>query len=562
MRSYSSLRSSATPGSLLLLSVIAILAISIGLSYHAWSTARSHQQSVEGALRDYASMAAWEFSSIARENLREFWGEIFDDVTRDWRGDGDLPSLGNLADDLRRVNRWFDCECPGIRNPQAIFRLDLRDSTITTHTASVPADVLRRLADTLTIHRQRYGRERTGLVVMPEGSISESPVLITYATAYGRGRRGEALGLFGLMTDPNAYSELLSEWFSDHELLPPSVTGGQPNDSLLDLSVGFPGSSTTALSPLLHRSEYAASDTMSVMYGNMIVEATVKPDVADRLIIGGLPQSRLPLILTLLLVTILMGTTALYQLRRERQLARLRDDFVSGVSHELRTPLAQVRMFAELWKAGKLRTEAERSRSLGIINREARRLTHLVENILQFSRSRRATADITPEPLDVQNTVTEVIEAFRPLADVRGVSLKAQTETGLVVRADRDAIKQILLNLLDNAVKYGPEGQTVTISAGRVDGTVRLWVDDQGPGVPIGERHLVWEPYRRLERDVTGGATGTGIGLAVVAELVASHDGAAWVEESEQGGASFVVELPGATVSESPTAGPPAELSA
>lgn len=491
-------------------------------------------------------MAAWEFESIARENLRQFWMDAFDGVTRDWRGYGEMPSPGVLADDVRRVTRRLDCECPSIRNPLAVFRVDLRDSTITTHGANLPADILSRLVDTLTTHRLRYDRERAGMVMMPEGSVSVSPVLITYSTAYGRGRSREALGLFGLMTDPDAYSDLLSEWFLEHELLPPSVTGGQPNDSLLDLAVRFPGGSTVPLTDLPGGSEFAASDTMDAQYGNMIVEASIKPDVAERLIIGGLPRSRLPIILTLLLITILMGTTALYQLRRERQLARLRDDFVSGVSHELRTPLAQVRMFAELWEAGKLRTEADRSRSIGIINREARRLTHLVENILQFSRSRRATADIKAEPLDMQDTVTEVIEAFRPLADARGVSINATIEAGLVVRADRDAIKQILLNLLDNAVKYGPEGQIVTIDASRIGATLRLAVDDQGPGIPHSERHLVWEPYRRLQRDKKSAATGTGIGLAVVAELAALHDGVAWVESTAQGGASFVVELPGA----------------
>ncbi len=547
MPSLSGLRRGATPGSLLLLSVIAILAISLGLGVHAWSTARSHQQSVEHTLRDYAGMAAWEFASIARENLREFWEDSFDDVTRDWRGYGELPSPDVLADDVRRVAGWYECECPSFQNPIAVFRVDLRDSTITTHTASLSADILSRLVDTLTTHRQRHDRERAGLVFMPEGSVCESSVLITYSTAYGRGRRGEALGLFGLMTDPDAYSELLSNWFSEHVLLPPSVTGGQPNDSLLDLSVRFPGSGAVTLSHLPGGSEFAASETMDFQFGNMIVEAAIKPGVAEQLIIGGLPRSRLPLILTMLVITMLMGTTALYQLRRERQLARLRDDFVSGVSHELRTPLAQVRMFAELWEAGKLRTEAERSRSVAIINREARRLTHLVENILQFSRSRRATADIKAEPLDVQSTVNEVVEAFRPLADARCVSLEATVETGLIVRADRDAFKQILLNLLDNAVKYGPDGQIVTIDASRKGTTLHLSVDDQGPGIPHSERHRVWEPYRRLERDGTNAATGTGIGLAVVAELAALHDGAAWVEDAASEGARFVVELPGAT---------------
>ncbi len=543
----SRIRRRASPGSLLLLSVIAILAISVGLSYHAWSAARSHQQSVEHTLRDYASMAVWGFTSVARDNLHEFWREAFDDVTWDWRGYGDLPSPGILADEARRVTRRLECDCPGIRNPLAVFRVNLRDSTIVSNAESMAPEILSRVADTLTTHWQRYDDERTGLVMMPAGAIAESPVLITYSTAYGRGRRGEARALYGFLTDPGAYSELLTHWFSGHELLPPSVTGGQPNDSLLELSVHIPGGSTLFGTELSNASAYGASDTMAVKFGGMIVESAIRPEVANQLIIGGLPRSRLPLVLTLLVITIGMGATALYQLRREHQLTRLRDDFVSSVSHELRTPLAQVRMFAELWEAGKLMTEAKRNRSVSIINREALRLTHLVENILQFSRTGRATADIRMETLDVQATMHEVVEAFRPLADVRGVSLKTSIDADLVVRADRDAIKQILLNLLDNAVKYGPEGQTVTIAAGRTDDRLHMSVSDQGPGIPQSERHTVWEPYRRLQRDTQGAATGTGIGLSVVAELAGQHAGHVRIEDTNEGGACLVVELPGAT---------------
>jgi signal transduction histidine kinase len=180
-----------------------------------------------------------------------------------------------------------------------------------------------------------------------------------------------------------------------------------------------------------------------------------------------------------------------------------------------------------------------------VINREARRLSHLVEKILQFSRLERASADLHVERLDVAQTLAEVTEAFKPLAAARDARLVVEVEDGLVVRADRDAVSQLLLNLLDNAVKYGPDGQTIVLAAAQAGNNVRLSVQDEGPGIPEDHRDRVWEPYHRLEREVGAQVTGSGIGLAVVDELVAEHGGRAWVEDAPSGGARFVVELPG-----------------
>ena len=114
----------------------------------------------------------------------------------------------------------------------------------------------------------------------------------------------------------------------------------------------------------------------------------------------------------------------------------------------------------------------------------------------------------------------------------------------VVCVVDPAALRQILLNLLDNAVKYGPLGQTVTITLRRVGDRVRIMVDDEGPGIPSDERDRVWEPYRRLESAVTAAVAGSGIGLSVVAQLVAMHGGRAWVDSAPGKGARFVVELP------------------
>ncbi|MGH7552360.1 MAG: sensor histidine kinase, partial [Longimicrobiales bacterium] len=241
-------------------------------------------------------------------------------------------------------------------------------------------------------------------------------------------------------------------------------------------------------------------------------------------------------------------------------------DFISGVSHELRTPLAQIRMFAELEETGMLRTPEERRRATRIINREAQRLTHLVENVLRFSGLRRAPPgdSVHREHVDVASAIDEVVVGFQPLSRQRNTAIRTEVEPGVATTAQRGAVNQIVVNLLDNAMKYGPAGQTVTVSAYRRDGNVALVVEDEGPGIPARDRRRIWEPYRRLERDVDAKRPGTGIGLAVVAELAALHGGRAWVEDAAGGGARFVVELPAAEEAPSatrPEAVEPAALS-
>ncbi|MDQ6925693.1 MAG: ATP-binding protein, partial [Candidatus Eremiobacteraeota bacterium] len=138
------------------------------------------------------------------------------------------------------------------------------------------------------------------------------------------------------------------------------------------------------------------------------------------------------------------------------------------------------------------------------------------------------------------------VEAFAPIASARRVSVRTDLVTGIVAPVDKSALRQTLLNLLDNAVKYGPASQTVTVAMAAEHGVVRISVDDEGPGIALAERERIWTPFYRLEHDANSAIAGSGIGLAVVRELVTQHGGRVWCERSKSGGARFVVELPGA----------------
>lgn len=274
-----------------------------------------------------------------------------------------------------------------------------------------------------------------------------------------------------------------------------------------------------------------------------------QPAAVDLLQFGADPTSeRLTMIMLLLVIGALLAM-ALLQVRREAELTRLRADFVSGVSHELRTPLAQIRMFTETLLLGRVRSDVERRRSLEIIDQEARRLAYLVENVLLFSKTEGGRrARVAPEPTHFAEEVRHAVESFTLLSRNRDVELRTELQENITVEVDRMALRQILINLVDNALKYGPAGQRITVGAALFDDVARLWVDDEGTGIPAEERSRVFESFYRLPRDIESRVTGSGIGLAVVRELARLHGGDAWAEAAPDRGARIVVQFPDAYV--------------
>jgi signal transduction histidine kinase len=256
-----------------------------------------------------------------------------------------------------------------------------------------------------------------------------------------------------------------------------------------------------------------------------------------------------------------LSIVAVMQLRREGELARIRSDFVSSVSHELRTPLAQIRLYVETMRLGRFVTDAQRTRAVEHIDRETRRLSHLVENVLRFARGTRGRSEASArrDPVDVARETAQIVAEFEPLAASRRAQVVvefAEPTPAAEVHMRPGTYRQVLLNLLDNAVKYGPVGQTVhvrvtSVGSGRVQDTVRVAVIDEGPGVPAAERDTIWRPFQRGSA-AREGAGGSGIGLTVVKEIVDEHGGRVWVEEGANGGATFVVELAPARTIEKP----------
>lgn len=539
-------RSRLLPGTGLLVPLLAAtLLLALYLGWQALDAVRSHREAAESALLDYGRMAAWQYTGIARDRLDDVFHDLMSDVPRARRATRSGGYWGSdewIVDEMREELAALRCECPLLHDPGIVFRIDLETRRAQMYGGDASEAALRQLTDSLVERHVDLYRHRYALVALPPGTVLEDAAAVAYGvTEEADGRTT----LFGFVTPVSAWGELFGRWFQRNSLLPPAITGETPNDSLLHVTVRSPDGAPVFESAVPYATTMAASDTMVHEFGPFIVSAAVRQDAAARLIIGGLPQSKLPLIIGLLLITLAVGGAALFQLRRERQLAHLRDDFISGVSHELRTPLAQIRMFAELQEAGKLRTEEDRARAISVIHREARRLTHLVDNILRFSRLRRAIATrFLREEIDVAAALDDLIEGFEPLARARAMHVECNVVPDIAIVANADALNQMLVNLLDNAVKYGPRGQTISIAVTREDDTAAFTVCDQGPGIPASERRRIWDAYFRLGRDRESAAPGTGIGLAVVAQLVSMHGGSVSVDDAPGGGACFTLRLP------------------
>ncbi|MEP6688903.1 MAG: HAMP domain-containing sensor histidine kinase, partial [Gemmatimonadales bacterium] len=439
--------------------------------------------------------------------------------------------------------------------PRFAFALDLRSGALTTRGDTPPVALRAWLADTVTavVRKESPGSGRPGVVWGPAGQAADragAGTVVVYAVKTvrynGYAAHEAPLAVYGVATCRAAFAPLFAGILARHALLPAQVAGGLPNARLVSLEVADPAGRTLFRSGPPATPGAFAGDPASNP-GSLVVRASLPPDVAGQLVVAR-PGARLPLLLGLLALTAALTAVAARQLRREHELVRLRNDFTSSVSHELRTPLTQILLFGETLELGRATGEDERRQALAIIVQEARRLTHLVDNVLHLSRAERQMVRVVPVALPLAPVFREIVERFAALAGSAAVRLRTELDDGVVATVDPAALHQIVINLLDNAVKYGGDGPIV-LRAGLYAGRARLEVEDAGPGVPAGDRLRVWEPFVRLRSE--DGVPGSGIGLAVVRELVTAHGGECRVELAASGGSRFVVELPGATRPES-----------
>ncbi len=236
---------------------------------------------------------------------------------------------------------------------------------------------------------------------------------------------------------------------------------------------------------------------------------------------------------------------AFRDLTEERALEQMRSDFVATVSHELRTPLAAIYGAALTIRRPDLELDDElHDHLLQVIAHESDRLASIVEDLLLASHLDSGKLQLAMADCDPADLVTGVVQAAK-IHVPENVQLVVDLEPALPrVRADASQLRQVIGNLVDNAVKYSPDGGEVRVAAAANGGSVRFSVSDTGLGIPLGEQRRIFEKFYRLDPNMTRGIGGTGLGLYISSELVRRFDGRIWVDSREGEGSTFHVELP------------------
>jgi signal transduction histidine kinase len=549
----------------LLLASLGLTAIAVVESHRA---AQSQRETADRAMRELASFAAWNYKERLelrfQAMLREALGAVNHGTSV--HEHPPVPTARHLAHYLP-----FDPRCNCHRtwfgpNPVGMFAFELgegrmeiapnvfanphfgwetdspRSATLTRADPAPPTYASAEsmwILDSITRATRATPRPTQGFSLALHAASRRIVAWTLMPTAWGDTM------VYGVEYTRESLAHVISDVVDDPGLLPPTFTVGANNRHVVQVRV-----SDAAADPLYESSPgdaspYMAHMVMTPQFGGLGLDLFVNPDHGNMLVTGSVVPagSRLLLVLGVLAIAAALSVVAVMQLRRETALTRMRSDFVANVSHELRTPLTQIRLFTETLRSGRAATPEQRDWSLGHIERETTRLAFLVDNVLRFEAGKRSGEAAEALPVDVAAASREVVEDFAPIAAARNVALRTRIEETPTVRMPPDALRRVLLNFLDNAVKYGPAGQTIEVDVSALNGSVVVAVADQGPGVPPSEREAIWQPFTRGS---TGSvAAGSGIGLSVVREIADESGARAYVESRRDGrGARFVLAIP------------------
>ena len=514
--------------------------VAVALAYQAYDARREHRNAAAKTIQDHADFAAYLLADIVDQRMS--LAMLYAFYEEDRVNSADPPRAAGTGI-LRQENELARCEAVIPRDERFFFRYSFDDDTLV-EDRTIPRDI----RAWLTTELPRRGPETTDRAYahLVHRDMGKPDVVVVYK-------------IRKLDTADLTFAYGFNSCFRDHEgnvfemaqrasgVFPPALVGTDPPDSLYTLSV------LSANHTVLHGDDSVtpidgfvgtAALTPSDAYDGMQLRLALRPSAAVRLVAGGFPASRLPLALALVILTAGLMTLAVLQLRREQEVIQIRERFVGNVSHELRTPLQQILLYADLLRLNRVHTDEERGRALQVIDQETRRLIGLVENVLQLSRLSNGDAGLQCGPLDLTEMTERTVSVFRPLADEETVGITLQTRDSPVVTAEPNAVRQVLLNILDNAVKYGPAGQSILVEVFRENGFGCISVHDEGPGVPMADRERIWESFYRLEREEREAIAGSGIGLAIVRQLVEEMAGTVTVTDGANGGALFTVKLP------------------
>jgi len=236
----------------------------------------------------------------------------------------------------------------------------------------------------------------------------------------------------------------------------------------------------------------------------------------------------------------------LHDVSEIRRLERVRRDFVANVSHEFKTPLTAIQGFAETLLGGALRDKQNSLRFLKIIRDHALRMGRLTEDLLKLSLIEAGKLELNLQPVSVSEVVEPCVEIVRPKAEQKDLTLVTECPPDLRVLGDANRLREVVQNLLDNAVQYTPNGGCIRVHAVSDNGAVVVAVSDTGVGIPQSDRERIFERFYRVDNARSREVGGTGLGLAIAKHLVEAHNGEIEVVSEIDHGSTFSVHLPSA----------------
>ena len=255
------------------------------------------------------------------------------------------------------------------------------------------------------------------------------------------------------------------------------------------------------------------------------------------------PQQALIIVLAVAMalgVFLIAGAAA-----REVRVAELKSNFVASVSHDLKTPLALIQLFAETLELGRVRTPERAQEYYRIINGESKKLTRLIENILDFSRMEAGLRPYRMEPADITESVKKVLARMETQFEQGNFTITPRIDSDLPrILADEGAAEQAIENLLANAMKYSGDAKNIEVEAKRVNGHIVVSVTDHGIGITRREQGRIFRKFYRVQRELGGGPQGTGLGLAIVDHTMRGHGGFVRVQSEPERGSTFSLHFP------------------
>lgn len=244
---------------------------------------------------------------------------------------------------------------------------------------------------------------------------------------------------------------------------------------------------------------------------------------------------------------ILIGVWIIYRnIRTEMRLTQMKSDFVSNVSHELRTPLSLIRMFAETLELNRVQTENKKREYYQIIGQESERLTHLINNILDFSKIEAGKKQYHKELFDLNEIIKDVLRLYTFHLQNKGFHLQNEInpDEKLKVNADKDAITEAVINLIDNAMKYSDQDKRIRIKSGSFHDMIYFEIEDHGIGISIEDQKKVFEKFYRVSTGLVHDVKGTGLGLSLIRYIMEMHNGEVSLESHLGKGSTFRLIFP------------------